>query len=439
MSGPAIIALLWRPNLRVLDAFAKQHPGVTVLSWRDLLPPEAQQRISEAGGTPVQLESLLELDEQYAAIHQATTRHDKLVHTVAEPGWQGRFPPSPIAPALLAECLSAESAARLPSLMLVLEALERAAVRYDVRLLIVNEDMTPGTRLAAVWARRRGIPSLELSHGLFLSELYTIHGRLVCEHTAIFGERARENYHDIGVDPSRLHLTGNPSWDDYPELRQRKPEIRARMATAHGLALDRPIVMFGLTMDATLTALGDNDTLMRTLRAFLRACKELLASGLALQPVIKDRVAAQSTAQALKQLVGELGLPPDSVCLAAGSAIDWVLTSDVVVSVDSNLSVEAILAGVPAINLLGELGMFLGPSFDADAGIVEVEEPKLGEAIRELLVNGELRAARLFEMQRAELRHNLGIDGQATRRVVELMSRLSMLNQAPGSKPQQAA
>jgi hypothetical protein len=44
----------------------------------------------------------------------------------------------------------------------------------------------------------------------------------------------------------------------------------------------------------------------------------------------------------------------------------------VVVSVDSSLSVEALLSGTCAINVLTDSGWRNGPSFAADTGVIEV-------------------------------------------------------------------
>jgi hypothetical protein len=198
------------------------------------------------------------------------------------------------------------------------------------------------------------------------------------------------------------------------------------MAALHGLVPTTPIVVFGTTWSANLTALGDEALYGKTLRAFLLACRELRDQGVALQPVVKDRPSRESSPQRVQQLAAELGLPADWVRFSMADATSWVLTADVLVSVQSNLSVEAMLAGVPAINLFTELGMALGPCFAADAGVREVEARELAPALRELLVDDERRAQQLAAQARAVAHHNAGVDGQATARVAALMSELAL-------------
>ena len=124
----------------------------------------------------------------------------------------------------------------------------------------------------------------------------------------IVGERGVEAYRDVGLDPARLRVTGNPAWDDYSRLGRYRPELRATMAALHGLSTAAPIVVFGTTWSANLTALGDEGLYSKTLRAFLVSCKELHDQGVALQPVIKDRQTPESSAPRVHELAAELGL-----------------------------------------------------------------------------------------------------------------------------------
>lgn len=82
---------------------------------------------------------------------------------------------------------------------------------FDVRLLLLNEDVTGLGRFLVNWARRKKIPSLLVSHGCFLSTAYTVHNQLFADYAAVFGERTTEAYLDAGIDPARLKITGNPA------------------------------------------------------------------------------------------------------------------------------------------------------------------------------------------------------------------------------------
>lgn len=426
MSTPALISLLLPKNQRVIESFVQKHRGTTVLSPGHMITDDSQARFAAAGGRLVSLDSLLD-DALHAEVQrELAARKQQLATAVIERDLNQRFAGREVAPAVLAECVEAEAAAQLPVLLSLVAALRRAAERYAIRLVVLNEDLTPMSRILVDWARLRGIPSLHLSHSLLLCEPYTVHAQLHADVTAVFGERGAHGYADIGLDPSKLRITGNPAWDDYPQLALRRQELRTALAAEHGLSADRPIVVFGTTWSANLTALGDEALYGKTLRAFLLACKKLLAAGVSLQPVVKDRVTFESGPHRLLQMAAELDLPPGYVRFAMGDAASWVAAADVVISVQSNLSVEAMLAGVPAINLLTELGLLLGPCFASDAGVLEVDEGGLAEAIRDLLLKPELRARQIEAMKQAAASHNTGADGRATERVVALMEELAL-------------
>jgi len=98
----------------------------------------------------------------------------------------------------------------------------------------------------------------------------------------------------------------------------------------------------------------------------------------------------------------------------------------VVVSVSSNVSIEALLASTPAINLATAEYAAMYPMFDAESGIVEVEGHELAAALERILNDAGYREHLCSEMRRAAPRYNLGFDGTATERVVELMEELAL-------------
>lgn len=428
MSTPAIVSLLWQNNLGVVEAFVRRNPGTVVLAPGNSLAGDAAVRIEAAGGRVELLDTLIETPRRVALEAQIAARRDLLSAVLKDPQWRRHWADIPIAPQVLADCLYGEAQAQLPQLMMLVAALVEAARRYTIRLLVMNEDLRALPRLAVHWARGAGIPSLHVSHSVLLGEPYTVHGRIYADVVAVFGERGQQGYLDIGLDPARLRVTGNPCWDGYAEGRGRRTEIRAATLSRNGLKADMPVVVFGTTWAANLSALGDEGLYGSSLRNFLVACRSLRERGIPVQAVIKDRPQNQDFGPArLRDLLAEVSLPPGSVLFTAEPASDWVLAADVLVSVDSNLSIEAMLAGVPAVNLTSELGIFLGPPFDADSGVAEAESAAgLADSLQSLLNDADYRQRQLAAMQRAAPFHNSGVDGQATGRVVALMEQLAL-------------
>jgi O-antigen biosynthesis protein len=425
VSGPAIFSLLWSRNLRVLPAFVRRRPGTTILSLDGWISKEWQARIVEAGGAVVCVDAMLSVEERQALHAVLTDKEQALQAALREPAWQARWQAAPVAPERLGEILSSVAAAQLPELLPLAAALEKAASRYALQLILLNEDMTARPRVLIDWARRRSIPTLHLSHGVELGEPYTVHAELNADVTAVFGERGIEGYADLGLDTSSLRITGNPAWDDYPALARRRDEIRAELTMHYGLTPRLPIVVFGTTWAANMTAFSDEAIHGKTLRLFLAAARALLQSGLALQLIIKDHPGApRDGAERVRKLFAEYELPESSVRYLGGDPTNWVLSADVLISMQSNLSIEAMLAGTPAIDLLTEIGMWLGPCYGADSGVLEIEAPQLLDTVRALLYDDTLRKKQLAAMARAVVRHNIGVDGRSTERFVALMEEM---------------
>lgn len=426
MSG-AIVSLLWPKNLSVLCGFVQRHPGTTVLAPKELAGHEMREAVAAAGGRVEDIEALLAQQAGSGWQRDAIARQEALARAMQDPGWQGACAADWLAVHDLTECIAAEAGEQLPALLAWVTALRLCASHYAIRLLIVNEDLMPRARVAIAWAKRQGIPTLHLSHSLLLGEPYTVHAHCYADAMAVFGERGLEGYRDYDVAVDRMRITGNPGWDSYAQRRQVRTAIRAEVIREHGLASQLPIVVFGTTWAANLTSLGDESLYGKSLSAFLAACRTLLEEGVALQPVVKDRQQNSSFGrQRVQELSAKMGLAPGVVGYFDDDASQWVLAADVVVSVDSNLSVEAMLAGVPAINLLNEFGLLIGPTFDAESGVVEVAAEGLAAALRALLIDAEFRQRRLAEMRAAAPRYNVGVDGQATARVVALMEELAL-------------
>lgn len=129
--------------------------------------------------------------------------------------------------------------------------------------------------------------------------------------------------------------------------------------------------------------------------------------------------------QRCAELLAELGASDESYFYSTEDTQLWAVAADLLVAVDSNYSVEAMLAGTPTINLLNIGGMLLGLSFEAESGVVEVEAHELAAAIQRLLSDAPFRARQLENMRLRAPYYNLGVDGKAAQRVASLMQELA--------------
>ncbi|HET8707429.1 MAG TPA: class I SAM-dependent methyltransferase, partial [Pseudomonadales bacterium] len=107
-----------------------------------------------------------------------------------------------------------------------------------------------------------------------------------------------------------------------------------------------------------------------------------------------------------------------------GAPQPWVIAADALVAVDSNISIEALIAGTPTINLLNDFGLIIGPSFDADSGVLEVGPEELAATLDNLLSDTHFRNDLIEKGKRNLSYYNEGVDGHATVRVANLMGQL---------------
>jgi len=329
---------------------------------------------------------------------------------------------------------------QLPAALQWIKALEQASSCYAIDLLAVNEEYMLFARSAVAWARTRGIPSLHLIHGLALSTPYTVHRHADADITAVFGERGVEPYQDMGIPDERLRVTGNPAWDGYPQLAAAREDVRKELLASAGLSPDRPVVVFATTWTADLTVIHDTSIPAELMRQVFRAVKVLRdTDGPALQLVVKDRPGADYVQVGREQalaLARREGLEKEDFWYQTTDTARWVVAADVLIACDSNISVEAMMVGVPAINLLNLNGLRLGPSFDADSGILEVEPAQLAPALRRLLTDAAFREHQLQQAHARVGYYNLGFDGSASERVASLMLEMARpCRQSPDATP----
>ncbi|HEY9102737.1 glycosyltransferase [Chitinimonas sp.] len=429
----AVVSLLWPRYHNVIEAFCANEPGLVILTPRAHFSPELARSLERFGSQLLELESLVdEAGEQ--RIHESVNANlSKLAHYFTTTGWEDGCAQLELDESRFQPLLKQRADAEVPAMIHLLQSLEAAQAQYDVRLLVASEDLTSQSKTAVIWAKRASIPSLQLMHGVALCKPYTVHGALFADHLAVYGQRGLESYLDIGVDPQRCYVTGNPAWDHYPAHLSARDVYRDQLAQAHGLSKDKPWVLFATTWAAYLTAVGNPLAFEQGVQQFLTAVRDLREAGIDAEFIIKDRPGTHAESEAvMRKIAADLGLAEGSYCYSTASAEQWVVAGDVVIGTDSNIQVEAMIAGTPVVNLMNWFGVRLGPSFDTDSGVIEASPDELAPILAHLATNAETRAHLGDKLKAAAPRYNIGVDGLAHQRAAELMRQLLKAKQASG-------
>lgn len=394
MQNNAFICLLWPKHYSLLSlALAKRARTLYVLEQH---VTESLKKLAQSSNCQlVTLESLADSRRDAQRRDDAEARALRLRTALSESGGL----PEPWNSTLLTE----GDADTLDQAMRFIDILDTALASQRIEALLVSEEYMPLPRIAVQWAKARDIPVVHICHGANLQRMYTVHMPIEADVYALTGERAGDPLIDIGARQERLIPVGSTHWEEFQNAEKLRPMARKLLGTAHGFDVEIPLLVFGTTWAAGLTAFGDDAVYDETIADFLRACAELRRAGRRFTCVIKDRAPNVGFAQGrIAAIAARLGLAEGDYLLTFNNINEWMLAADVVVSVESTLLIEAMLAGAAAVNLWHDTACILGPAYAARDGVLQAYPETLAGDIAELLDHPD-QCASLADQARAAL------------------------------------
>lgn len=325
---------------------------------------------------------------------------------------------------------------KLNEMMLLVAGLDCAHATQPIELVVLNEDVTQQSKTAANWAKARGVPSVVVSHSCILGRLYTVHREENGDGLAVFGRRGAQPYTEMGITANRIALTGNPAWDVYPQLVTQRSQIRAEFNKQYSFGENDHLVVFATTWPAFLTAFCDPNHYESSLRSVLRSVRELRELGVPLRLVIKERPANSQKTAVRDAIIREEAAGFEPVVVHEDLE-RWVVAADAVISVDSNVSIEAMIAGTVPINLWTPMSWLNGPFFDAEDGVIDASYDKLSIALAHALGDDAVRAQVRSQAQARLPEFTTGV-GSATARAADLLVQSRRQNGTPAAVPRHA-
>jgi len=315
-----------------------------------------------------------------------------------------------------------------------IDALRACANQCDLRLVVVPQDICRDTKTVTLAAKRLGIPTLHLLHAFpygatnLLDDIYA-------DYIAVYSELAADIYQGFGAPRDRIFITGNPYWDKF--LRPPDPALRARAFKTSGLNPNRPVIVYAITYDYSLSEISGKhtnycrDTVAATLPILGGICRDRPETQVVIRPHpnvpwhIPD-IEAQAQDAGITHVWVDKELPPfASIAMA-----------DLVLCTQSNFGLEALMQGVPVINLaIDEIceKLFkegLGPLFrKGDAVRTITEIPDIRPAVESLLFDPQARNALLEKRHDTIVRYNGFNDDRSSDRFTDLL--LNLVKQIP--------
>jgi SAM-dependent methyltransferase len=314
----------------------------------------------------------------------------------------------------------------------LIDVLDDLAARADVRGVIVSEDASSSTRTLVRWARARGIPSVQLTHGA--SPLYTLFSAnfLVDDHY-VYGEHIFPSLADAGVGPDRLHIGTFYGHDEHAHP---VPGARAAFRARFEIPDDDVVVALALGFNAFSTAFEPSGFwFLNVLTAFVEAVRLLRDRGIRCTPVIKHRWPDPQVEALTRDAARRFDL---TVHYVDGSMAELLPGIDVLCASDSNTLIEATLYDCAVLDVVYPWHWHIGPQYALDDRVpyADARYPgRIADALAPLIEPGLRRAqidARKARSRRVVADTSRGIDGIARDLVAILERRRTTL---PDSVP----
>jgi len=406
----ALLSLIRPKHFPALRAFLEMQPTITLIT--DVMSSGLQSVADDFGCEVVIL-------EDFAWYHSGEQQiSDKVVDALTSALQNDSYYSDEVS-----DIIETEVTQSTPRLLVLLKGLDAALAHYDIPLLATSEDWFDVSRISAAWARIHEIPSLHISDSVLLLGLFTFTTYPTKDFVTVFGERGTESYYDYGFPAERVIITGNPAWDTYSRLAKHRDTIREEVFKRNNLDPALPLVTFGTNISGELGHAGVSPQVWeKTLTTFIAAIKQLFEQGFHCNVVIKEKGHSEQRREFVAYLISEAGIDPKLVAYTLDPPEEYVLASDVVVAVDSNLLIEAMLVNTPAISMQSAFYIPYSPAFAANDGIVYAENNDLAYQINHLLTDTAFRQQKLDDMKRAASYYNFGgNDGNSSQRVAKVM------------------
>lgn len=419
MKKAALLYALWEKNLQVLQQYLSDRKRVVIIPAS--LNTAAMRSAVENAGSELHVLS----------VNADQSRIPLLLGHLQQDSGQMDFSGDEYSQKILT-LLQHQILSEWPYAHGLFNVLESLTNRFDVELAMLNEDVVRDSKTMALWSRNRKIPVVQIAHGAGIGTPYS-GWDILSDHVVVPSQRSSEYFADMGVPLDRIHVLGSTYWDQIPAIVERRTALRETFSNAYKLPTDEKWLVWAPTWNAELSFLDDRDYRTQMVEA-CAALRDLHQAGLRdVWLIYKDRVTPDGTVEEKRaqfmQTAEQHGVS-EWVRYAMDDPLYWIGAADVVLSYDSNMSMEAVLANVPAINLLCDFGCITGGGYGAEDGVLVLEPEEVCPALVRLLQDSAFRE-RLLAAGSANKSYFHHTEGGAVNNIVGLMRRLAKPVEAP--------
>ncbi len=229
---------------------------------------------------------------------------------------------------------------RLPWLMYYIAA-SRKLLKNNIGAIITEGDLSPRSRSLVEVGKRQGIPSLLLQEGATLIN-DTPRGfvPLISDKIAVWGNSTKEYLEDYNIDPKRIVITGCAEFDKYIKKRTIDREIYKKLGINRG---DKFFILATLTPDYYFV----NREKIELIKTVLEIMNDFPDKKLVIKLHPRDK---ESTSYAILSYLKKE--KQEKIVIIRDIDIGSLLkASELLIAVNSTVTVEAMLLNTPVINL----------------------------------------------------------------------------------------
>ncbi len=287
--------------------------------------------------------------------------------------------------------------------------------RPNLACVVLAHDSWPLSKLFALTARQRDIPSLVVQHGVTLDKPYyrIAYTPLTAEYLAVWGEDSKRYWIAEGVEPERIFVTGSPIFDHVGDLKGKYD--REKVCQEYGIDPNKKFVLYA-------TQNFPDEKKRRVFIAFLYALRSLPN----VQLVVKLHPARKETVEFYETILAQERIddPKDLFIFKTAELYSLLATCDVLATVHSTVHVEAAFLGKDIIitNLEGDADL----SIVTHGAALSARTPdELKDALHKVLYDTETKRALEEKRKHFIAAYAYRDDGLAAQRIVDLIHNLT--------------
>ena len=303
-----------------------------------------------------------------------------------------------------------------------IDTFQKVAQRKNVKLVIMRNDTKEVERSLIEACRPLKIPTLVTQHGITGDINFS--DVLGADMTAVWGKAAIDWFRQFGYQDSRFTVTGNPMYDELYHKVSAKHQDITKKKICQKLSLDssKKIITFCTSSSYAWATSSNQDYEMNiAIRAILNTLKTLADT----QLIIKLHPYDVSL-DVYKTIIKSLDLNTKVVMVREFNTFDILEASDLVIMKYSSTGLEALILDKPLVDLMLQKVITVKIPYAEEGvaiGVRKIEE--IGLAIKDGLYNERIRENLRLNRKKFVLDYAYKIDGQATKRVEELIHKLA--------------